>query len=104
MLWAGVESSAALTMLQERVESALRRAGVAPDTRRFTPHISLARVRAAPHHRVGPWLEANSLFRAGPFLVDRFVLFESYLAHTGAIYSPLTLFTLREDQRIGLGG
>jgi len=104
VLWAGVEPSAALTMLQERVESALRRAGVPPDSRRFTPHVSLARLKAAPPRRVGTWLEAHSLFRTEPFLVERFVLFESYLAHSGAIHSPLEIFALKEDQPVGLGG
>jgi 2'-5' RNA ligase len=99
-----MEPSAALTMLQERVESALRRAGVPPDSRRFTPHVSLARLKAAPPRRVGTWLEAHSLFRTEPFLVERFVLFESYLAHSGAIHSPLEIFALKEDQPVGLGG
>lgn len=104
VLWAGVEPSAALTLLQERVESALRRAGVAPDSRRFTPHVSLARPRAAAPHRVGDWLRQNALFRAEAFTVGRFVLFESYLAHTGAIHSPVEVFQLGEEQRVGFGG
>ena len=104
VLWAGVEPAAPLLVLQERVESALRRAGLPPDSRRFTPHVSLARLKAAPAHRVGNWLQDNALFRAEPFTVDRFVLFESYLAHTGAIHAPVEVFTLREQQRVGLDG
>jgi 2'-5' RNA ligase len=104
VLWAGVESCGWLATLQERVESALRRAGVSPDSRRFTPHVSLARIKAAPPQRVGGWLEANSLFRVEPFMVDRFILYESFLAHTGAIYSPVEVFMLTADQRVRLGG
>lgn len=104
VLWVGVDSSPPLMQLQERVESALRRAGVPPDTRRFTPHVSLARLKGVPSRRVGPWLETNSLFRAEPFTVDRFVLFDSFLAHTAAIHSPVQVFSLEEDHRVGLHG
>lgn len=93
-LWAGTDPCDALVQLQGRIDNALRRAGIAPDGRRFTPHISLARLRNGSARQVAAWIEANSLFRATPFTVDHFVLFESYLSHTGAIYSPVAEFPL----------
>jgi 2'-5' RNA ligase len=93
-LWAGVDRSAVLALLQERVESAVRRAGVAPDSRRFTAHVTLARLRPSPPHRVGNWVEANAMFSGAPFTVDRFVLYESFLSHSGAIHSPLEVYPL----------
>ena len=93
-LWAGTEACDELVQLQNRIDNALRRAGVPPDGRRFTPHVTLARLKNGSAHQVGSWIEANSLFRADPFSVDRFVLFESYLSHGGSIYSAVEEFAL----------
>ena len=93
-LWVGVEPCDALAQLQTRIDAALRHAGMAPDGRRFTPHVTLARLKNGAAHQVGSWIEANALFRAEPFPVDQFVLFESYLSHSGAIYSAVAEFPL----------
>ena len=91
-LWAGTKQCDALVQLQNRIDSALRHADVPPDGRRFTPHVTLARLKNGAAHQVGSWIGANALFRADPFPVDRFILFESYLSHTGAIYSSVAEF------------
>jgi 2'-5' RNA ligase len=93
-LWAGVAPNEALSTLQERVDGALRRAGLPPDGRRFTPHVTLARLKSGTPERVGTWMENNAAFWTAPFPVDAFVLFESYRSHTGAIYTPLARFEL----------
>jgi 2'-5' RNA ligase len=93
-LWAGVEKSPPLMLLQERIEAAVRRAGVAPDSRRFTAHVTLARLKPSPPHKVGPWVETNAMFGTEPFTVDRFVLYESFLSHSGAIHSPIEVYSL----------
>ncbi len=81
-------------ILQDRVDAALRRAGVPADGRRFTPHITLARLKGGTPERIGTWLESNGLFWAEPFKVEEFVLFESYRSHNGSIYSPVEAFGL----------
>ncbi len=43
-VWIGVEPAAALTTLHHKVDQAVVRAGIAPDTRAFVPHITLARL------------------------------------------------------------
>jgi 2'-5' RNA ligase len=86
MLWIGVEKSPELLQLQTRVESALQRAGIPPDTRRFTPHVSLARLRPPLGPKVRAFIEANAAFRAEPFPVRHFKLVASYLTKSGAIY------------------
>ena len=93
-LWAGTEPCDALGQLQNRIDAALRHADLPPDGRRFTPHVTLARLKSGTAQQVGSWIETNSLFRANPIPVDHFVLFESYLSHTGAIYSPVAAFPL----------
>lgn len=86
MLWAGVARNPALEHLQGRVESATRRAGVPPETRRFTPHVTVARLRDASRPRLAEMLAHHNLLRLPPFRVDHFVLFSSFLSHNGATY------------------
>ena len=93
-LWVGAEPCDALVQLQSRIDRALRHADVSPDGRRFTPHVTLARLKNGMAEQVGGWIEANFLFRAAPFMVDHFVLYDSYLSHTSAIYSPVVEFPL----------
>jgi 2'-5' RNA ligase len=93
-LWAGTEPCDALVQLQNRIDISLRYADLPPDGRRFTPHVTLGRLKNGVAEQVGAWIEANGLFRADPFPVEQFVLFESYLSHTGAIYSPVAEFPL----------
>src|SRR3546814_2408638 len=47
MVWAGVEPLAPLAALHRKVDQCLARVGVAPETRAFLPHITLARLNRA---------------------------------------------------------
>jgi 2'-5' RNA ligase len=95
-LWAGVERNAALQHLQQKVESAVVRAGLPAEERKFSPHVTLARLKDAPAERVGRFLEERGLFRAGPFRVDHFTLFESRPGRGGPVYVPLGRYPLAE--------
>lgn len=85
-LWAGVASAPDLAGLQERVESVLVRAGVPAGRRKFTPHVTLARLRDAPVGRVTDFLAAHGLFSAGPFRIDEFHLLSSHPSSDGSVY------------------
>jgi RNA 2',3'-cyclic 3'-phosphodiesterase len=93
-LWVGVSPTPALLHLQGKVESAIVRAGQPPEGRKFTPHISLARFNRADPNRLQSFIEGNSLFRAGPWTVDRFTLFESKMGKGGSVYTPLADYDL----------
>ena len=99
-LWVGVQNSRALYSLQKKIESDLTRAGIGLDTRKFLPHITLARLKNSTPLHVRDWLEVNSYFRGPSFNVDSFKLFNSYHARTGAIYSPLENFSLRHGATV----
>jgi 2'-5' RNA ligase len=86
MLWVGVEKSPPLVHLRDKVESALVRLGLAPETRRYAPHVSLARLRNASEAKLQEYLTEHALFRAEPFPVDKFSLVASYLTKAGSIY------------------
>lgn len=95
VLWAGVERNEALAHLQAKVESALVRCGLPAEERRFSPHVTLARLKDAPRERVGRFLEERGLFRAGPVPVDHFTLYRSLLGKGGAVYQALHEYPLR---------
>ncbi len=91
-LWIGVDKSAALDELYRRVESALVRSGLDPERRKFSPHVTLARLKPAPPPAVADWLTSHALFRAPPFTVERFVLYSSFLGGQHAIHTPVAEF------------
>jgi 2'-5' RNA ligase len=94
-LWVGVTPSDALNFLQAKVESAIVRAGHAAEGRKFTPHITLARFNHADPRRLQSFVEGNSLFRAGPWTIDHFTLFESRMGKGGSVYTPLADYELQ---------
>lgn len=74
-------------MLHDRVESALVRAGVEAEHRKFSPHVTLARLRGTPPRAVGSFLAMNGLFRTDAFPVREFHLFSSSLGAKRAVHS-----------------
>jgi 2'-5' RNA ligase len=94
-LWAGVERNPALEHLRAKVESALVRAGCEPERRKFSPHVTLARVDQADQGKLGAWLSGNALFRLGPVPVEHFTLFSSRLGRDGAHYTAEADYALQ---------
>ncbi len=100
-LWVGVERSAALDHLQSKVETALQRAGMEPERRRFTPHVTLARLGdAVPEHKLAAFVQAHNLFRAGPFEIEHFTLFSSRLGKEASAYAAEVEYPL-QPRRVG---
>ena len=93
-VWAGVSDSPSLMAMQAKIETAARRAGVAIPARRFVPHVTLARLRR-PNPDQARQIErsvvANIGFRAGPWPVDQFALYQSY---PGSQYQILAEYPL----------
>ena len=87
-LWVGVERNAALEHLQSKVETALQRAGLEPERRRFAPHVTLARMEGVPEAKVAGWVQGHNLFRSEKVPVEHFTLFSSRLGKEQAVYAP----------------
>lgn len=83
-----------LGVLQGRVESSLKRIGLEPEGRKFTPHVTIARLKGVPARIVAPYLEHFGNFRAGPFTADHFTLFRSHMGHGGSHYEALAHYEL----------
>jgi len=75
-LIATVVPTPALTDLQAEHERLLKRLGVRADSRKFTPHVTLARLRNSPSRQVAEYLAVRP-YRSAPFRVARFVLYSS---------------------------
>ncbi len=93
-LWVGARSNDAIFHLQRKIETALQRFGLEPERRKFTPHVTLARLKAAPRGRVMDFLTDHALFASGPFKIDHFVLFSSLLGSSGSIYRHERVYSL----------
>ena len=93
-LWAGVKNNDALLHLQRKIETALQRIGLEPETRKYSAHITLARLKAAPREKVVQFLTHGSLFATGPFPVNQFVLSSSHPSQSGSIYNPQRIYRL----------
>jgi 2'-5' RNA ligase len=66
-----------LLELQSEHERLLRRIGLEPEGRKYTPHVTLARLRVSSNHQVAEYLSARGYFRSPAFTAARFVLFSS---------------------------
>jgi 2'-5' RNA ligase len=76
-VWAGVAPSPDLNALQAEIERICQRVGIPSDPRKFTPHVTLARLRNSSPADVAHYLSARGNFAAMPFKVGRFVLMSS---------------------------
>ena len=85
-LWVGVERSPDLVALRDKIEQALIRVGLAPEPRKFSPHVTLARLRKPAVDKLSGFLAAHAQFRAAPFPVERFSLIASFQTKAGSVY------------------
>ena len=85
-LWAGLRKNELLDHLQRKVDGAIRRVGKPRDAHKFTPHVTLARLRHPQAGKVLEWLTHNALFTSAQFKVSAFGLYSSKLTSDGSIY------------------
>lgn len=99
--WVGISGEVdKLSQLQKRIETNLTPLGFTPETRAFTPHLTLARLRDQTpldeRQRFGQ-LIANAKFdTAYTIEVDAISLMRSQLTREGAIYSRISLVELKK--------
>jgi RNA 2',3'-cyclic 3'-phosphodiesterase len=93
-VWAGVEESAELRQLAARCETAARRAGLAPDTRAYKPHVTLAYLRRPDPAKVAAWIQSHNLLKSPSFRVMGFGLFSSWRTDEGSAYREEAVYPL----------
>ena len=100
VLWAGVTGDlAALSLIQESVETAMSGLGFQRERRPFRPHLTIGRVRdgVRPKQRqaIGDSLSSIKMRPSQPWQVDSVHLIRSVLLPQGAVYTSLGSAELR---------
>lgn len=94
VLWCGVSPAMETIQLRNAIEKALAAVGIERERRKFSPHVTLARLRNSPLKRVTQFLAGNSMFETPPFRVDTFRLYSSVLSAKGAVHTVEAEFSL----------
>ena len=97
-----VEPVQALIELQAEQERLMQRLGLEPEGRKFTPHVTLARLRDSSSRQVADYLAARGFLRSPAFHVERFVLFSSRASVGGGPYVIEDAFALEEPSRVAM--
>lgn len=83
---ATAKPSSALVELQAEQERLMRRLGLAAETRKFAPHVTLARLRHVSSLAVADYLAVRGWLASRDFEVDHFTLFSSRSSVGGGPY------------------
>ena len=95
-VWAGVSQSPEMYALQGEIERICQRIGLPPDPRKFTPHVTLARLKYSRVDDVVQYLAGRGNFQTSTFTVPRFVLLSSRESVGGGPYLTEEVFPLHE--------
>jgi 2'-5' RNA ligase len=86
-LYAGVAESAELRRLHATQERICQVLGMAPETRKFAPHVTLARLKNPDVEALHRFAASHNLYTSRVFDVARFVLFSSRPSRGGGPYA-----------------
>ena len=87
IVWAGIQANAALKQLHQSVTSVLRPEGFHPESRPYSPHITLARCTAAvPQNFVNAILREHANLRLPDIPIRQMKLYSSTLSNHGSVY------------------
>lgn len=95
-LIADAQKNEDLLHLQRKVESSVVRCGHEPEGRKYHPHVTLGRLKTTSIAEVDRFIYEQPLPTPLTFEVDRFILYSSFLSHTGSIYTEEAEYGLRE--------
>ncbi len=85
-MFAGVSASDQLVRLKEKQDRYLSRIGLQPDRRKFTPHVTLARLKNASLQSIVGFLSRHGGYRSPAFRVNGFFLFSARESIGGGPY------------------
>lgn len=93
-IWAGLQDHEGLRVLAGRCEAAARRAGLKPDGRKYTPHVTLAYLGRTDPAQVTAWLANHGDLKSEPFTVAQFGLYSSWQTSEGSRYTAERVYQL----------
>ena len=83
---ATIDPISPLVDLQAEHERLMQRVGLEPEGRKYTPHVTLARLRDSSSHDVADYLSTRGPLFGSSFYVSRFVLFSAKASVGGGPY------------------
>ena len=86
VLWVGLEPYEQLLALQQEIERVLVAAGVPAEPRKFSPHITIARLKEVPPGKVEAFETTHRTLASASFPVTEFHLYSSTLSSKGATH------------------
>jgi 2'-5' RNA ligase len=98
VFWAGVHAPPALAELARDTDGVLARLGIPAETRAYSPHLTLARIKDRPPlEGVHQALAALPSDGFGEFSADRFYLYLSERSASGSLYTKLEEYTFAKS-------
>ena len=97
VLWAGVGENSNLRGLNRKIERVLVEIGLAPEHRKFRPHITLARSKTLNRAAAEHYCAKHQGFQSDPFRVETFQLISSLLTSKGAYYQAEADYPLNAE-------
>ncbi|MFP4014402.1 MAG: RNA 2',3'-cyclic phosphodiesterase [Chitinispirillaceae bacterium] len=99
VLWCGIAQNENLLRLQAKVERTLTGSGIEPQGRKYSPHITVAKLNRCPPDKLAQFMSTNALFHTEPFLVSEFHLYSSQLRREGALHTKEATYKLSPVQQ-----
>lgn len=99
VLWLGIDRGAGqISSLQKMIEIKAAEVSFPPETRPFTPHLTIGRVRSPKgKEALVRAIETRKNAAMGTFQVKEVFLIRSELTPSGAVYTQLKTFPMRAD-------
>ena len=94
-IFVGVSESPELRRLQAAHERVCQTVGLPPEPRKFTPHVTIARLRQSRPDDVQRYIASHNLYESRPFEIARFVLYSSRPSRGGGPYAIEETYPLR---------
>lgn len=98
VLWLGVrDETSSLTRIQSEIETEFEKLGIEKENRKYSPHLTIARIREPERSRDLAEEHAAASFAPVTFRVPAIVVFESKLQPSGSIYSKVAEKSLADS-------
>ncbi|PLX44966.1 MAG: RNA 2',3'-cyclic phosphodiesterase [Hyphomicrobiales bacterium] len=92
-VWAGAEPCPELMAMQARQARLIAGAGFKLESRKYTPHVTLARFREGRRNDLKRFVERRNVYHAPPFTCDGYVLLSSRPNGGGGPYGTEAVFS-----------
>lgn len=100
VIWLGIMQGAPLIEIHNRLDEALTELKVRPDRRKYSPHLTLARVRRDTGRdtvkEIGEILSQFKVDSLGTITISEITLYKSKLTPKGPEYTPLHVVSLNK--------